>query len=371
MLPPLRIKQLMMPTPMPRSKPRQLTFADAINEATDQLLKKYPEVFVVGLGVPDPKGIFGTTLGLQQKYGSHRVMDMPVSENAMTGVCIGASLRGMRPILTHQRVDFSMLSFDQIINNAAKWYFMFGSQQSVPLVIRMIIGRGWGQGPQHSQSLQALFAHIPGLIVLMPTTAQDAKGLLVSAVENNNPVVILEHRWLFNLVDQVPSELYRTPIGKAHIMHPGNEITVVAASYAAIECLQVAKIMTPAKISVEVVDLRTVRPLDIKTIINSVTKTRRLLVVDTGWVTGGISAEIITQVVEHQFNALRTAPLRLGLPDIPTPTTPALTKNFYPGPREIAQAVLQLTGKKADLNRLFPQSQLPHDIPDNSFTGPF
>ena len=284
------------------SKQRQLTYAAAINEATDQLLKKYREVLVIGLGVPDPKGIFGTTQGLKQKYGSNRVMDMPVSENAMTGVCIGASLRGLRPILTHQRVDFSLLSFDQLVNNAAKWFFMFGGQQPVPLVIRMIVGRGWGQGPQHSQSLQALFAHIPGLIVLMPTTAYDAKGLLVSAVENNNPVVILEHRWLFNLVDEVPKKLYRTPIGKSHILHSGEDVTIVASSYATIESLHVAKVLAHAKISAEVIDLRTIKPLDMKTIMNSVAKTKRLLVVDTGWTTGGISAEIITEVVEHQFS---------------------------------------------------------------------
>src|SRR3989338_4204085 len=165
---------------------RSITYAEAINEALRQCLDKYPEVFLVGEGVPDPKGIFGTTLGLLKKYGRERVMDMPVSENGVTGICIGAALRGMRPIITHQRVDFSIYSIDQIVNVAAKWYSMFGGIQSVPIVIRMIVGRGWGQGAQHSQSLQATYAHFPGLKVVMPVTPYDAKGMLISSLEDSN-----------------------------------------------------------------------------------------------------------------------------------------------------------------------------------------
>ncbi len=195
-------------------------FNEAILEAHDQLMAVDPNVYIMGLGVPDPKGIFGTTVGLQEKYGPNRVMDMPCSENAMTGVAIGSALVGMRPIMTHQRVDFFLLALDQLVNNACKWHFMFGGQLNVPLVIRLIIGRGWGQGPQHSQTLTSFFAHLPGLKVVAPSSPYDAKGLLISAVEDNNPVVYLEHRWLHNIYGEVPSEIYRVPLGNETMHQP-------------------------------------------------------------------------------------------------------------------------------------------------------
>ncbi|MFQ5482693.1 MAG: dehydrogenase E1 component subunit alpha/beta, partial [Nitrospinaceae bacterium] len=183
---------------------REITFSQALHEAADHCLAEDPSVYVLGLGVPDPKGVFGTTAGLQEKYGPDRVMDMPVSENAMTGVAIGSAMTGMRPIMTHQRIDFMLLSLDQVINNAAKWHYMFGGQLKAPLVIRLLVGRGWGQGPQHSQSLQALFAHIPGLKVVCPFSPHDAKGLLIAAVRDPNPVIFIEHRWLHGLYGPVP-----------------------------------------------------------------------------------------------------------------------------------------------------------------------
>ena len=189
---------------------RELKFYQAINEAIDTCMAGDPSVYVMGLGTPDPKGVFGTTLGLAQKYGAERVMDIPTSENGMTGVAIGSALVGMRPIIVHQRIDFALLSIEQIVNQAAKWHYMFGGQMQVPLVIRMIIGRGWGQGPQHSQSLQAWFAHVPGLKVVMPSTPYDAKGLLISSIEDNSPVVFIEHRWLYNIAGNVPEGSYRS-----------------------------------------------------------------------------------------------------------------------------------------------------------------
>ncbi|MBI1870547.1 MAG: alpha-ketoacid dehydrogenase subunit beta [Chlamydiae bacterium] len=180
--------------------PRELKFFEAIREATTLCMESNPSVYIMGLGVPDPKGIFGTTSGLQEKFGNGRVMDMPVSENGMTGVAIGSALVGMRPILTHQRIDFAMLAMEPMVNQAAKWHYMFGGEAHVPLVVRLIIGRGWGQGPQHSQSLQSWFAHVPGLKVVMPVTPYDAKGLLISSIEDNNPVIFIEHRWLHNIV---------------------------------------------------------------------------------------------------------------------------------------------------------------------------
>lgn len=353
-------------------KNRLLTYAQAIQETLDIAMRRNKKVFVIGEGVPDPKHIFGTTAKLQEKYGSERVFDMPVSENALTGICIGAAISGFRPVLTHQRVDFSLLSLDQIINNAAKWYFMFGGQVAVPLVIRMIIGRGWGQGAQHSQSLQALFAHIPGLKVMMPTTAYDVKGMLLTAIEDNNPVISLEHRWLFNLQDDVPRGAYFLPLGKSRVLRRGKDITVVATSYAAIESLAVAKTLKARGISVEVIDPLTLRPLDDQTIIKSVKKTGRILVVDTGWVSGGISAEIISRVTEKAFSYLKMPPQRLGLLEIPSPSAPALTKSYYPSKYTIAQAILTLVKRKVTITEaMFQNMDVPHDVPDNSFTGPF
>ena len=200
------------------TKLREITYAEAIAEAISQSMEKDPSVFIIGEGVPDPKAIFGTTKGLVEKYGSDRVLDMPVSENALTGVCIGTALRGMRPIMVHQRLDFVLLAMDQIVNNSAKWHYMFGGQTSVPFVVRAVIGMGWGQGAQHSQNIQAIFTHIPGLKVVMPATPYDAKGLLISSIQDNNPVIFIEHRWLHHIRGHVPTEVYNVPIGKAEII---------------------------------------------------------------------------------------------------------------------------------------------------------
>ena len=207
---------------------RQLKYVEAIREAINLCMEVDPNVYVIGEGVPDPKGIFGTTTGLQQKYGAERVLDMPLSEDGMTGMAIGSALTGLRPILTHQRVDFALLSMNQIVNNAAKWHYMFGGQTCVPLVIRMAIGMGWGQGAQHSQSLQAWFAHVPGLKVVMPVTPYDAKGLLISSIEDDNPVIFLEHRWLHNTFGDVPEGIYRVPLGQGRIARRGKDITIAA-----------------------------------------------------------------------------------------------------------------------------------------------
>jgi len=191
---------------------REIKFYEALNEALDQCMAAEPSVYVMGLGVPDPKGIFGSTLGLQDRYGPGRVMDMPVAENGMTGVAIGSALAGMRPVMTHQRIDFALLALEQLVNQAANWHYMFAGKMKIPLVIRMIVGRGWGQGPQHSQNLHTWFAHVPGLKVVMPATPYDAKGLLISSIEDDNPVIFIEHRWLYNITGFVPGNMYRVQL---------------------------------------------------------------------------------------------------------------------------------------------------------------
>ena len=352
-----------------------MKFSSAINEAIGLSMAKDRSVFVIGEGVPDPKGIFGTTLGLRKKFGASRVLDMPVSENALTGVCVGAALRGMRPIITHQRVDFALLAFDQMINNAAKWHYMFGGKLSVPLVVRLIVGRGWGQGAQHSQSLQSLFAHIPGLKVVMPATPYDAKGLLISAVLDNNPVIFIEHRWLHGIEGHVPKGMFRVPIGKAKIVRKGKDVTVVANSHMTIEALWAASLLEKSGIHIEVIDLRTIKPLDEGTIISSVRKTGRLIVADESFQSFGITGEIIARVTEKAFRSLKKPPVRVTLPDVPSPSSPYLTKDFYPGYREIIKATLEILGKpKSYLKTVLRHDRAPakhHDVPDMSFKGPF
>lgn len=346
---------------------RELKFNQAINEATDLCMAADPRVQIMGLGVPDPKGLFGSTGGLQSKYGEERVSDLPCSENGMTGVAIGCALAGMRPILTHQRVDFAMLTLEQIVNQAAKWHYMFGGRMRVPLVIRMIIGRGWGQGPQHSQSLQAWFAHVPGLKVVMPSTPYDAKGLLVSSIEDDNPVIVLEHRWLYNISGPVPEGLYRVPIGTARVMREGTDVTLVATSYMALEAFRAAEMLAAQGISAEVVDVRSLRPWDEETVVSSAAKTGRLIVTDTGWAAVGFAAEVVARVAERGV-ALKTPPRRMCLPDSPTPTSPALAAHYYPRAVDLAVAAAAMAGSAFAPP---PPPSMPLDVPDASFTGPF
>lgn len=351
---------------------RLLSFGHAVLEATEQCMADDPSVYIMGLGVPDPKGVFGTTLGLREKFGDKRVLDMPVSENAMTGVAIGSALVGMRPIMTHQRIDFMLLAFDQIINNAAKWHYMFGGLKNVPMVIRLIIGRGWGQGPQHAQALQSLFAHIPGLKVVMPFSPYDAKGLLVSAVEDNNPVIYIEHRWLHGVTGEVPAEKYKVPIGKARVAREGGDVTVVSSSHMTLEALGAAEILASDGIECDVVDLRSLKPYDADTVYESVRKTGRLVAADAASRMMGFSSEVITSAAEGCFDALKCAPVRVTCPDVPSPTSPALSKHFYPGKASIVNAVRTMFGLKEQTDEeMGIHSDIPSDVPDKSFTGPF
>ena len=346
---------------------RDLKFFQALNEATDVCMAKDPTVQIMGLGVPDPKGIFGSTLGLVEKYGPERVSDLPTAENGMTGVAIGAALAGMRPIMTHVRLDFALLSLEQLVNQAAKWHYMFGGRMRVPLVVRMIIGRGWGQGPQHSQSLQSWFAHVPGLKVMMPTTPHDAKGLLISSVEDDNPVIFIEHRWLYNISGPVPEGVYRVPIGKARVMREGTDVTIVAISYMALEALRAAEFLDAHGISAEVIDLRSLRPWDEDAVFQSIRKTGRVVVTDTASKMAGFSGEVLARIAEEGL-PLRVPPARVCLPDSPTPTSPALAAHYYPRANDIAKTIERMFGVTV---AEIAEPPHPLDIPDPAFTGPF
>lgn len=352
---------------------RELKYFEAVREATHLCMEKDPNVYVTGLGTTDPKGIFGTTLGLEQSFGSERVFDMPTSENGMTGIAIGSAMMGMRPIMTHQRLDFFLLALDQLINNAAKWHFMFNGQMTVPLVIRLIVGRGWGQGPQHSQSLHSLFAHIPGIKVIAPAFPKDAKGLLISAIQDNNPVVFIEHRWLHNLFGMVPEGNYTIPIGKANIVREGTALTIVASSHMTIEAIQAANLLEKEGIDVEIVDLRSLKPIDSETIISSVKKTGKLLVLDGDWKTAGLAGEIIALVMESAFRYLTIAPARLTYPDHYVPTSWPIANQYYPTVDDIMREVYCLMGSPAKTLQSVLKDKLsrPLDVPDASFMGPF
>jgi acetoin:2,6-dichlorophenolindophenol oxidoreductase subunit beta len=347
------------------------SFADAINQALHQAMERDDGVICYGLGVDDPKGVFGTTLGLKEAFGADRVFDMPTSENAMTGIGVGAALYGLRPVLTHQRLDFALLSLDQLINNAAKWRFMFGGQRGVPLTIRMIIGRGWGQGPTHSQNLQALFAHIPGLKVVMPSTAEDARGLLLASIFDDDPVIFLEHRWLHNVRGQIPDNDQAITLGKAKTLRPGKDITIVAMSYMTIEAIHAVDFLSENGISCDLIDLRTIRPLDWESIEHSVTKTGRLLALDTANLTGSISGEIVARVASRCWNALKGSPERLAMPDFPEATSPALTEHYHVRAEHIAEKVAGMMGCELNTDVLREQRKHPHDVPGDWFTGPF
>ena len=349
---------------------RHITYAQALLEAQDYCLSAYPETYLMGLGVPDPKGVFGSTLGLQDKYGSDRVFDIPLAENAMTGIALGSAISGMRPILTHQRVDFALSSIEQLVNQAAKWHYMFGGRMSAPMVIRMVIGRGWGQGPQHSQSLHSWFAHIPGLKVILPTSPHDAKGMLISAIEDENPVICLEHRWLYELTDSVPEDSYRVPLGEGLVVRPGTDVTLIGVSYMTLECLRAAGSLAQHGVSAEVIDLRSVRPLPADLILNSVNKTGYVLSVDHAHTLCGVTGEISAMVTEHLFDRLQGPPQRLGLPDHPAPTSSVQSRHYYPLCHEIVSTCMRMMSMP-DIPMPTKSQAGPLDQPDTSFVGPF
>lgn len=357
----------MMPKKITNKK--KITYAEAILQAHDICLELFPENYIMGLGVPDPKGIFGTTIGLKEKYGSNRVFDIPLSENALTGVALGGAITGMRPVLTHQRVDFALVSLEQIINQVAKWNYMFANTMQVPILIRMVIGRGWGQGPQHSQSLQSLFAQIPGLKVIMPSNPSDAKGLIISAIEDNGPVISIEHRWCYGLADYVDEGYYKVDIGKARISKKGNDITIVSMSYALIETMKAARILEKYGISAEVIDLRTVSPIDFETCSKSLQKTKKLLVCDQGPKNFGVSSELITNIIEKFFYNLNSPPKSIGDPFSPVPTSHNLIKDFYLDSKKITNEVMKMFGKEEIVFE--DHCKKYYDQPDKNFTGPF
>ena len=317
---------------------RTLSYVDAVREATDLEMARDPSVLLFGLDVDDPKAIQGTARGLLEKYGPERVFGTPLSEDAMTGAAIGMALAGLRPIHVHIRMDFLMLAMNQLVNVAAKSRYMYGGQVALPLVVRSMIGKSWGQGAQHSQGLYSFFMHVPGLKVVAPATPYDAKGCLTAAVRDDNPVLYVEHRLLHFQHGPVPEGSYAVTPGKARVTVVGEDVTLVGISYMQVECLRSQRYLEAIGIRAEVIDPIWLSPLDIETIVASVEKTGRLLVVDNGWLCCGAGAEIVAQVAERLQGVRDLSLKRLGFAPVTCPTTPALEELFYPNARTIAAA---------------------------------
>jgi pyruvate/2-oxoglutarate/acetoin dehydrogenase E1 component len=345
---------------------RTLSYVAAIREATDQEMGRDESVILFGLDVDDPKRILGTTAGLVEKYGPERVFGTPLSEDAMTGVAVGAALAGLRPIHVHIRMDFLMLAMNQLVNVAAKMRTMTGGRAYLPIVVRSIIGKSWGQGAQHSQALYPFFMHVPGLKVAAPTTPYDAKGCLLHAIRDDDPVLHVEHRLLYFQEGPVPEGEYTVPPGKARITAVGGDITIVGISYMQLECLRARKLLDAIGIEAEVIDPIWLSPLDVETIERSVRKTGRLCVVDNAWTTCGAGAEIVAQVVERLQGDVDLRVCRLGFAPVTCPPTPTLEERFYPDARRIAAAAYDLVGRGEGWS-----PPAGGDVAPIAFRGPF
>lgn len=353
----------------PNNGHRLLRYVDALREAVSQEMELDPRVFVFGLDVDDHKGIQGSTLGLLNKFGAERVFTTPLSEDAMTGVAIGAAMAGLRPIHVHIRMDFLMLCMNQLVNIGAKAHYMYGGAVKVPLVVRSMIGKSWGQGAQHSQGLHAMFMHVPGLKVVAPSNAHDAKGCMIAAIRDDNPVIFVEHRLLYPTEAYVPEEPYTVPFGHARILKTGKDITLVGISNMVMECLRAQELLAEAGVHAEVIDPISLVPLDIETIIDSVNRTGNMLVVDTGWTNCGASAEIVAGVAESS-RALRGVRMaRMGYAATTCPPSPPIEQEFYPNAAKIAaKAYAMVRPESAGWTPDATRAMLTHQL---EFRGPF
>ncbi len=332
--------------PPHRMKTAPTTYAGALRDAMDQALQADPGVVLYGIGADGASGIFGTTKGLAERHGGHRVFDVPIAEQALTGLAGGAANAGLRPVLVHQRLDFMLYGVDMLVNWLSMWRFISGGQARLPLTIRAIVGKGWGQGPQHSKSLHAWFAHVPGLQVVMPATPADAKGLLLASIFSDDPTLVIEGRQLYSMTEEVPVEPYRLRLGKAAVRRAGDDVTLVAVGAMVPEALAAAERLAGAGISAEVVDLRCLAPLDLDTVIASVRHTGRLVVADPGWQRFGAAAEIVAAVAEALGPELKARPARVTWPQSHSPTSAHLEGAFYPGAAEIEAAARTALGRK-------------------------
>jgi pyruvate dehydrogenase E1 component beta subunit len=322
-----------------------IPFSKAINEALHQACELSDDVVVLGQLVDYKSGVFGTTTGLVDRFGPRRIQDFPVAEGLMTSCAIGCAVAGLRPVLVHQRLDFMLYSLDAIANWLALWRFKSDGRSAAPVTIRVIVGKGWGQGPQHSKSLHSWFAHLPGLRVAVPSTAYDAKGLLLESIFGEDPVVVVENRSLFSMVDEVPEEPYRVRFGQAARRRVGQDVTIAAVGTMVPLALRVADLLQDDGLSAEVLDLRTVSPLDVPSVCASVHKTRRLVVADPAWQSVSVSAEVVAGVCAQAGDRLDARPARVCLPDSHTPMSQTLEKEYYPDEASFLAVVRKVCGR--------------------------
>jgi pyruvate dehydrogenase E1 component beta subunit len=321
----------------------QITYREALNQALREELERDERVFIMGEEVGYFGGAFKVTDGLLAPFGEKRVRDTPISELTIMGAGIGAAMGGLRPIVELMTINFGLLAMDQIVNHAAKIHYMFGGHAKVPLVIRAPQGGGHQLGAQHSQSLEAYFLHCPGLRVAVPATPADAKGLLKSAIRQDDPIIFLEHESLYGVKGEVPAGEYMVPLGQANVMRPGKDITIISYSKCVFDALRAAEALENEGIDAEVVDLRTLNPLDIGTVVESVKKTGKAVVVYEGWRTGGAGAEIAAQIYEAAFDSLDAPVERVATLDTPLPYNRRLEHAALPSPDQIIRAVERLT----------------------------
>lgn len=321
---------------------REITYSEALNEALRQCMEADERVVVLGEDVGCYGGIFQVTKGLQEQFGPDRVVDTPISEAGFVGASVGAALTGMRPVTEIMFIDFTTVCMDMIINQMAKMHYMFGGKGKVSMVLRTNIGAGRGTAAQHSQSFHSLFMHVPGLLVAAPATPHDAKGLLIEAIRNDNPVIFVEHKRLYNTKGPVPEEMYTIPFGKAEVKRSGTDVTVVATHALVLSALEAAEEAAGSGIDVEVVDPRTLTPLDKETILASVRKTGRLLVADEDNKTCGFGAEIAAIAAEEAIEYLKAPILRACSPDTPVPFSPPLEKRYIFGKEQLLSSINRL-----------------------------
>lgn len=345
---------------------RVLRYVDALCEGVAQEMERDPRVFLFGLDVDDHKAIQGSTRGLQQRFGPDRVFNTPLSEDAMTGVAIGAAMAGLRPIHVHIRMDFLMLCMNQLVNMASKAHYMYGGSVKVPMVVRSMIGKSWGQGAQHSQGLHSLFMHIPGLKVVAPSNAHDAKGCMIAAIRDDNPVIFVEHRLLYFSEAYVPEESFTVNPGRSRVIVSGSDITVVGVSNMVLECLRAQEMLAEEGIHAEVIDPIWLSPLDTDSIVASAERTGKLLVVDNAWLNCGASAEIAARVAERASRPIEIA--RMGFAPTSCPPSPPLEHEFYPNPATIARRIHQMVRPGAVWEPSKERARLAYQA---QFRGPF
>ncbi len=324
---------------------RELTYREAIREALREEMTRDASVFLIGEEIAEYGGAYKVTLGLVDEFGHDRVRNTPLAEAGIMGTALGAALVGMRPVAEIMYIDFSFIGADQIVNQIAKFRYMTGGMVKVPLVFRTQCGGGVSAGPHHSQCLEAIYTHIPGLIVVMPATPYDAKGLLKSSIREDNPIVFIEHKGLYGLSGEVPEEDYLIPLGKAEVKRQGNDITIITYSRSVNHALKVAEDLEKDGIDLEIIDLRTIKPLDEDLVLSSVRKTGRAIVVQEACKTGGYGGEIAATIAEKAFDSLDAPIKRVAGLDSPIPFSPKLENYIIPNEEDIKTAVLELMGK--------------------------